>query len=99
MQEPEQAEHFGISVVEAMSAECVPIAFNAGGPREIIMHGADGFLYASIEELVDMTAHVFDVTAVEQREAMGRAAGRSAAKFSPEVFSRRISGIIRSYSD
>jgi glycosyltransferase involved in cell wall biosynthesis len=33
---PESAEHFGISIVEAMRAGAVPIVFNAGGPVEIL---------------------------------------------------------------
>jgi glycosyltransferase involved in cell wall biosynthesis len=35
-QNPEGAEHFGISIVEAMSAGAIPIVFNAGGPVEIL---------------------------------------------------------------
>ena len=31
-----QGEHFGITIVEAMSAGCVPIVHDSGGPKEIV---------------------------------------------------------------
>src|SRR5260370_39614653 len=31
-----KGEHFGITVVEAMSAGCVPVVHDSGGPKEII---------------------------------------------------------------
>jgi GT2 family glycosyltransferase/glycosyltransferase involved in cell wall biosynthesis len=87
---PEKAEHFGISLVEAMSAQAVPFAFTAGGPREIIKHGETGFLYETQEQLALLTLDLFAPTARERRVAMGRAAGRRAVEFSREYFARRI---------
>ena len=43
-------EHFGISVVEAMAAGCIPIVHNSGGPKEAM--GNYGFLYNNSEECV-----------------------------------------------
>ncbi|MBX6385488.1 MAG: glycosyltransferase [Microbispora sp.] len=94
VQDPGQAEHFGITIAEAMSAECVPLAFNAGGPREIIMHGVDGFLYASLEELADMTYQILAPGFAARRETMGKAAGRRAAAFSVDAFTRAIRRVI-----
>lgn len=93
--EPFLAEHFGISLVEAMSAECVPLAFNAGGPREIIDHGVNGYLYGSIEELVALTQDVLRPGNKSARKAMGQAAGQRARGFAPDVFARRVSAILR----
>jgi glycosyltransferase involved in cell wall biosynthesis len=94
VQNPELAEYFGVAILEAMSAQCVAMAFNAGGPREIITHGVDGFLYESLEELVDTTASILNDRA-ERREAIGRAAGkRAAALSSPEEFARKLHQII-----
>jgi len=52
---PERFEHFGISTVEAMSAGCVPLVINRGGPREVINHKTNGFLWDSLEELKKYT--------------------------------------------
>lgn len=52
---PERAEHFGISTVEAMSYGAVPIVINAGGQKEIVKHNDNGFLWNSIDELVEFT--------------------------------------------
>ena len=93
---PGLAEHFGISIVEAMSADCIPMAFNAGGPREIIAHGVDGFLYSSLEELVDTTDKVLHADFAASREKIGRAARRRAAAFSPQAFTGKMRAIVES---
>jgi glycosyltransferase involved in cell wall biosynthesis len=55
---PQQAEHFGIATVEAMCAGCVPVVIGAGGQREIIEDGKNGFLCASIETMVRQTVRI-----------------------------------------
>jgi glycosyltransferase involved in cell wall biosynthesis/predicted nucleic acid-binding Zn-ribbon protein len=87
---PEKAEHFGISLVEAMSAECVTLAFNAGGPREVIQHSVDGLLYDSIEELVRMTRMLLDPQNEGKRIAIGQAARHRAAEFSVDRFIENV---------
>jgi glycosyltransferase involved in cell wall biosynthesis len=57
---PELAEHFGISTVEAMSAGCVPVVINAGGQKEIVESGKDGFLWNTIEDLMDSTRNLIE---------------------------------------
>lgn len=87
---PERAEHFGMTVVEAMSAGCVPLAFNSGGPREIINDGVSGLLYGSLESLVTMTAELFEPQRISLRERMGSSAAQRAAQFSLEQFAQRV---------
>jgi len=41
-------EHFGISIVEAMAAGCVPVVHNSGGARDIV-HNV-GYVYDDVEE-------------------------------------------------
>ncbi len=53
--DPKKVEHFGITVVEAMAAGCVPIIFNAGGHKEIISNAIDGFLWNTKSELINIT--------------------------------------------
>lgn len=52
---PEKVEHFGITTVESMSGGCVPLVFNAGGHKEIISSGINGYLWNSPKELVQAT--------------------------------------------
>jgi glycosyltransferase involved in cell wall biosynthesis len=47
---PEQAEHFGITTIEAISAGCIPLVFPAGGQLEIIQE--PDFHWRTISELV-----------------------------------------------
>ncbi|WP_181049181.1 glycosyltransferase [Methylobacterium sp. 190mf] len=91
--EPWAAEHFGISVVEAMSAGAIPFALASGGPREIIAHGVNGFLYDSLETLVESTRNLLSSSSTD-RQALSRAAILRAKDFSPEVFARRIQALL-----
>ncbi len=91
---PAAAEHFGISVLEAMSAGCVPLAFNAGGPREIVTHGVDGILYDTLHGLADSAAQLLEPGTDHVREAMGHAAARRAAAFAPPIFHHRIRELV-----
>ncbi|MBI5472076.1 MAG: glycosyltransferase family 4 protein [Ignavibacteriae bacterium] len=50
---PERAEHFGMSTLEAMSASAIPVVINRGGQKEIVSHGESGYLWESIDELVE----------------------------------------------
>lgn len=87
---PEQAEHFGISVVEAMSGGAIPFALDAGGPREIIRHGESGFLYDSLDRLVEDTRRLFTATTPAQRAALSAGARRRASDFSAAIFRERV---------
>lgn len=55
LKDPLKVEHFGISLVEAMSAGCVPIVTNLGGHKEIIADTEDGFLWDTPEQLQSLT--------------------------------------------
>ena len=49
---PEQVEHFGITPIEAMASGCLTFCYNAGGPKGIINEGKNGFLFNSIDDLI-----------------------------------------------
>lgn len=55
---PKQVEHFGISLVEAMAAGCVPIVSKAGGHVEIVEDKKSGFLFSNLEELKSLTMDI-----------------------------------------
>lgn len=48
---PERVEHLGITPLEAMASGCATFCYNAGGPKEFIINGKNGFLFSSEDEL------------------------------------------------
>jgi O-antigen biosynthesis protein len=56
---PEKCEHFGITVVEAMSAGCIPVVADQGGPAELVDPGHTGFYFRDIAELAAITTKVW----------------------------------------
>lgn len=48
---PHMVEHLGIAPVEAMAAGCITCCYKAGGPRELLKNGENGFLFNSLKEL------------------------------------------------
>lgn len=57
---PTKVEHFGISVVESMSAGCVPMLSDLGGHKEIIDNGQNGFLWHSLSDLEQKTLQLIN---------------------------------------
>jgi glycosyltransferase involved in cell wall biosynthesis len=84
--EPEKFEHFGISVVEAMAAGCIPFVLDHGGPASIVTSGRDGWVYNSPEELLELTSRFITSTSLLGRHTMRRAARRRARQFRSEAF-------------
>lgn len=56
---PERAEHFGISTLEAISAGCYPLVYEAGGQKEILGNH-DEFYWKTKEELTNKTLELID---------------------------------------
>lgn len=52
---PKGVEHFGIALVEAMAAGCGVLAYDAGGHKEIIAEGYNGYLWRKKGDLVKKT--------------------------------------------
>ena len=91
----EKAEHFGISIVEAMAAGCVPLAYAAGGPCEIIEEGVSGFLFDSSTVLLSKTAAMLEAGGEESRIPIARRAAVAARRYSPEVFADAVRELVR----
>lgn len=91
----EKAEHFGISIVEAMSAGCVPLAYATGGPCEIIEDGISGFLFDSSDTLLSKTAAMLEAGAEADRIAIARRAAAAARRYAAEVFADAMWNLIR----
>ena len=86
-------EHFGITIVEAMAAGCVPIVHDSGGPREIVTSDV-GFRW---NNLLTAAGQLKMLTENDHyRRELSGAASIRARKFRPEVFESEITKILRS---
>ena len=94
IEEPDKAEHFGISLVEAMSAQAVPFALNSGGPREIITDGQTGFLYRSVDDLKALTTEILSDSGRPHAQRIMLAASIRARDFSVENFERGFETLV-----
>ncbi len=86
---PHSLEHFGIVVAEAMTAGCVPVVIDAGGPAEIVRDGEDGRVFSTLEELCATTRELVDHP--ERLKTMSEAAARNAReRFGHHAFVQRL---------
>lgn len=89
---PDRAEHFGISTVEAMGMGAVPLTYKAGGQIEIIEDGENGYLWTTPEGLKDLTLDLAKDTV--KRKKMGDLARQRAAEFSENRFCEKARRLI-----
>jgi glycosyltransferase involved in cell wall biosynthesis len=90
--DPIRFEHFGITVVEAMAAGCVPIIIDKGAAAELVDDGESGLLWQSVAELKQHTRRVAADDRLRARLAE-RAVQRS-RRFSREVFRDHLLEIV-----
>ncbi|MFB3889930.1 MAG: glycosyltransferase [Candidatus Bathyarchaeia archaeon] len=95
----QRAEAFGMSVVEAMAAGCVPIVPHVGGPWEEILNsqeGVYGYSYTSPQEAADKIMLLFHDEKL-RREVSARAMERAMA-FDMTVFDKKFLSVVESVS-
>lgn len=90
---PERAEHFGISTVEAMGAGAVPVVINAGGQTEIVESNKNGFLWNSLAELKGKTLELINNHVL--LEKMSKMAVERANFFGSDKFCSKLLEIIK----
>jgi len=90
--EPQKVEHFGIAVVEAMSAGCVPIVLDSGGHKEIIEANINGYLWKNTGELYGLTKKV--LSNEKLRKEISRKAREKALSFSYKEFEKKFTELI-----
>lgn len=86
--EPEKIEHFGITVVEAMAAGCVPVIQNKGGHKEIVEDGENGFLWEEKNDLINKTLDLAKDDSL--RNAVAKSGRKDVKKFSQKRFEKEI---------
>ena len=84
-------EHFGITIVEAMAAGCVPVVHNSGGPREIVTNNV-GYKWSTVPEASSQIADLIGDDAL-RREFSKVAAARSKL-FGPEAFESGLARVL-----
>jgi glycosyltransferase involved in cell wall biosynthesis len=90
--EPDKVEHFGISAVEAMAAGVVPFLFNAGGHKEIVTEGRDGYLWNKVGTLVSESKKL--ITNHSLWNQMSATAKIKSHQYSYEKFGQEIRHLI-----
>ena len=59
---PSMFEHFGISVIEGLMYNCIPICTNGGFPRFYIKHGENGYLFNNGGDLYNIVCSILNKT-------------------------------------
>lgn len=89
---PEKAEHFGMSTVEAMGSGAVPVVINAGGQREIVENGKNGYLWDTLEDFAKKTENL--ITNEKLWKEMSENAVKKCEKFCGDRFCNELKEII-----
>jgi glycosyltransferase involved in cell wall biosynthesis len=80
-----EREHFGITIVEAMSASCVPVVHDSGGPKEIVKDHT-GFRWRNVNDIPNMISEAMKLSPSE-------VARQRAEHFNRERFDEALSKI------
>lgn len=90
--EPNKVEHFGISLIEAMAAACIPVVIKKGGIKEIIEDKVNGYFWQDINQLVKITKNICEVQ--QKQTDIIENAQKRAQDFSKETYFKNIENLI-----
>ncbi|MBN8721789.1 MAG: glycosyltransferase family 4 protein [Acidobacteria bacterium] len=91
-QYPNLQEHFGITTVEAMSAGAVPVVINSGGQKNTVHQKKNGFLWDSLEEMLNYTNILINDKQLLQK--LSYQAFLDSKNFSRKAFNQRMDNLI-----
>ncbi len=86
---PELVEHFGITPLEAMASGCLTFCYSAGGPKELITDGKNGFLFSQADELINKMIKV-DSDETLKKEVRNYAFSFVKKQFFYEIFKENV---------
>jgi glycosyltransferase involved in cell wall biosynthesis len=89
---PSTQEHFGITTVEAMSAGAVPVVINSGGQKDTVNNQKNGFLWNSLEEMLNSTNILINDKPLLQK--LSYQAFLDSKNFSRKAFNQRMDNLI-----
>lgn len=90
--DPVRAEHFGITVVEAMAAGAVPVITNLGGHREIVQNSVSGYLWNRPDELEKFTLDL--IRHPSHLNQLAKQAVKRSKMFDISVFNRDLAKLL-----
>jgi glycosyltransferase involved in cell wall biosynthesis len=90
--DPNRQEHFGISIVEAMSAGAVPVVLGQAGPAEIVEAGRSGRHFTDLNDLVAQTVAL--IADPDELARLSAGAVERAAYFGMDAFAERLEAIV-----
>ena len=76
-----------------MSAGLVPIIYNAGGHKEIVESGENGYLWSRIEDLISISKDMMDDSKLLKE--ISQRTKKDALKYSYERFKGEILSLIK----
>lgn len=89
---PEQTEHFGMTVVEAMASGVVPMVVTKGGLTETVTDSQNGYTWQTLEELVAKTQLL--LATPEDLKKLSQTAMESSKVFSKKIFEDHLLNLI-----
>lgn len=90
---PERAEHFGITTIEAMASGCVPMVYPAGGQKEIIINKINGLYWNTVSDLVKSSKNIIKNNKLYER--MSLQAILSAREYDNSIFEKKLDELIK----
>lgn len=90
---PERMEHFGITVVEAMSAGAIPFVYAMGGPAEIVTNRETGFHWKTLDDLVDYQSRALAMSEIETSALRSRGLV-AAMRYDTSTFEQGLTQIV-----
>ena len=86
---PEQVEHLGLSPLEAMSGQCLVFCFKAGGIKELVKDGFNGYLFTDENDLYNKMITAMNTNAADLK-IRKNASDYIKKNFSYEVFESNV---------